>query len=94
MTPKCPLIEFKKKIEILIHINHEVIDMYIYSVIATKITDDVKALRENRLPVFMAWSRNDKMIEEKLSRDLLNTLGMPTENDVSGDHPGTIFLQR
>lgn len=68
--------------------------MYIHSVIVTKITDDVKALRENRLPVFMAWSRNDKMIEEKLSRDLLNTLGMPTENDVSGDHPGTIFLQR
>ncbi|XP_022321960.2 uncharacterized protein LOC111123718 [Crassostrea virginica] len=58
------------------------------------ITDDVKALRENRLPVFMAWSRNDKMIEEKLSRDLLNTLGMPTENDVSGDHPGQNQLRK
>lgn len=94
MTLRCPVIEFQE-IAILKHINHEVLDVYIHSVIATlKFTDGVKALRENRLPVFMAWSRNDKMIEEKLSRDLLSTLGMHTEKGVPGDHPGTMFLQR
>lgn len=41
-----------------------------------QVTEDVIAIREKRLPVSVAWSRNDKMIEEKLSRDLLNTLGI------------------
>lgn len=41
-----------------------------------QVTEDVISIREKRLPVSVAWSRNDKMIEEKLSRDLLNTLGI------------------
>lgn len=44
--------------------------------VLSQVAEDVKAIREKRLPVFVAWSRNDKMIEEKLSRDFLNTLGM------------------
>lgn len=43
------------------------------------VKEDVKTLREKHLPVFVAWSRNDKMIEDRLSRDLLSTLGMHQE---------------
>lgn len=46
-----------------------------------QVTEDVIAIREKRLPVSVAWSRNDKMIEEKLSRDLLNTLGIKKIQD-------------
>lgn len=57
-----------------------------------QVTEDVKAIREKRLPLFVAWSRNDKMIEEKLSRDLVNTLGMHQDVKKNQDQ-GTVSLK-
>lgn len=57
------------------------------------VTEDVIAIREKRLPVSVAWSRNDKMIEEKLSRDLLNTLGIHQDVKKNQDQGSTIYKE-
>lgn len=57
------------------------------------VAEDVKAIREKRLPVCVAWSRNDKMIEEKLSRDFLNTLGMHQDAKKKQDQGSTTYKE-
>ncbi|XP_048777604.2 uncharacterized protein LOC125681504 isoform X2 [Ostrea edulis] len=38
------------------------------------VKQDAKTIQEKRLPAFVAWSQNDKMIEESLTRHLLSLL--------------------